>query len=196
VDGNSIWIASEYVSAACDYTTWGPFFGGSGDNLLGTCAGASHGHGGRTALGNWSTRISQLTPQRKRTGVSNRPGTRDNSRVRFLVVLAAALVLGGPASAATVSSGLYGTVERGPVTPVCVAQQPCSAPAVGAVLTFWRNSSMAGRTTVTSDGSYRVHLPSGFYTVRASQKRIEPTTVRVIRGRMVRLDFSIDTGIR
>lgn len=64
VDGNSIWIASEYIAAACDYTTWGgPFFaGGSGDNLLGSCAGASHGPGTRTALGNWSTRISKLTP--------------------------------------------------------------------------------------------------------------------------------------
>jgi hypothetical protein len=64
VDGNSIWIASEYIAAACDYTTWGgPFFvGGSGDNLLGTCAGASHGPGLRTALANWSTRISKFTP--------------------------------------------------------------------------------------------------------------------------------------
>jgi hypothetical protein len=64
VDGNSIWIASEYIAHACDYTTWGgPFFvGGSGDNLLGTCAGASHGPGSRAALGNWSTRISKLTP--------------------------------------------------------------------------------------------------------------------------------------
>jgi hypothetical protein len=64
VDGNSIWIASEYIAQACDYTAWGgPFFtGGSGDNLLGTCGGASHGPGARTALGNWSTRISRLTP--------------------------------------------------------------------------------------------------------------------------------------
>jgi hypothetical protein len=64
VDGNSIWIASEYIAHACDYTTWGgPFFiGGTGDNLLGTCAGASHGPGTRAALGNWSTRISKLTP--------------------------------------------------------------------------------------------------------------------------------------
>jgi len=64
VDGNSVWIASEYIGHACDYTAWGgPFFvGGSGDNLLGTCGGASHGPGGRTALGNWSTRISLLTP--------------------------------------------------------------------------------------------------------------------------------------
>ena len=64
VDGKSIWIASQYVAHACSYTDWGgPFFaGGSGDNLLGTCGGANHGPGGRTALANWSTRISQLTP--------------------------------------------------------------------------------------------------------------------------------------
>jgi hypothetical protein len=64
VDGNSVWIASEYISAACNYVDWGgPFFaGGSGDNLLGTCGGASHGPGHRSALANWATRISKLTP--------------------------------------------------------------------------------------------------------------------------------------
>jgi hypothetical protein len=64
VDGGSVWIASEYVAKACDYPTWGgPFFaGGTGDNLLGTRAGAGHGAGLRTALGNWSTRVSQVTP--------------------------------------------------------------------------------------------------------------------------------------
>jgi hypothetical protein len=64
VDGNSVWIASEYIAQSCDYSQWGgPFFtGGTGDNLLGTCGGASHGPGARAALGNWSTRISKLTP--------------------------------------------------------------------------------------------------------------------------------------
>jgi hypothetical protein len=64
VVGNSVWIASEYISGQCNYTDWGgPFFtGGSGDNLLGTCGGASHGPGNRTALANWATRISKLTP--------------------------------------------------------------------------------------------------------------------------------------
>ena len=64
VDGNSIWIASEYIAAACGYTLWGgPFFaGGSGDNLLGTCAGSTSSPGTRTALANWSTRISKFTP--------------------------------------------------------------------------------------------------------------------------------------
>ncbi|MGB2874569.1 MAG: hypothetical protein WBB76_03755 [Gaiellaceae bacterium] len=64
VDGNSIWIASEYIGAQCSYLDWGgPFFaGGTGDNLLGTCGGASHGPGTRAALGNWSTFISKFTP--------------------------------------------------------------------------------------------------------------------------------------
>lgn len=64
VDGDSIWIASEYIAHDCAYADWGgPFFtGGNGDNLLGTCAGAGHGPGGRTALGNWSTFISKFKP--------------------------------------------------------------------------------------------------------------------------------------
>jgi hypothetical protein len=66
VVGNSVWIASELTNRApaCNYTAWGGpfFFGGTGDNLLGTCGGASHGPGVRAALGNWSTQISKLTP--------------------------------------------------------------------------------------------------------------------------------------
>jgi len=64
VDGSTVWIASEYVASACDYSTWGGrFFGGTtGDNKLGTCAASPGAAGSRTALGNWSTRISQVTP--------------------------------------------------------------------------------------------------------------------------------------
>ncbi len=64
VDGSSIWIASEYIAAACDYPTWGGrFFGASsGDNKLGTCAASPGAAGTRAALGNWSTRVSQLVP--------------------------------------------------------------------------------------------------------------------------------------
>jgi len=64
VDGNSVWIASEYIAHDCSYTDWGGrFFGaGGGDNKLGTCAATPGGAGARTALGNWSTRISKFTP--------------------------------------------------------------------------------------------------------------------------------------
>lgn len=64
VDGNSVWLASEYIAHACSYTTWGGrFFGAStGDNKLGTCAAAPGAAGSRAALGNWSTFISQFVP--------------------------------------------------------------------------------------------------------------------------------------
>lgn len=63
VDGNTIWIASEYIAQPCDYTAWGGrFFGAtSGDNKLGTCAASPGAPGARTALANWSTRISAIT---------------------------------------------------------------------------------------------------------------------------------------
>jgi len=64
VDGNSIWLASEYIAHACDYNTWGGrFFGApTGDNKLGTCAASPGAAGTRAALGNWSTFISKFTP--------------------------------------------------------------------------------------------------------------------------------------
>jgi hypothetical protein len=64
VDGNSVWLASEYIAHACDYNTWGGrFFGATtGDNKLGTCAASPGAAGTRTALANWSTFISKFTP--------------------------------------------------------------------------------------------------------------------------------------
>jgi hypothetical protein len=47
VDGNSIWIASEYVAQTCTYSAY----------LADPTCGAT-----RAPLGNWSTRISKLTP--------------------------------------------------------------------------------------------------------------------------------------
>ena len=48
VDGNSIWIASEYVAQTCDYATYLATLGKCGNT--------------RAPLGNWSTHISLLTP--------------------------------------------------------------------------------------------------------------------------------------
>ena len=56
VDGDSIWIASEYIAAACDYKKWGGSFFPDGTGTFGRCGGT------RAALANWSTRISKITP--------------------------------------------------------------------------------------------------------------------------------------
>ena len=51
-DGNTIWIAAEYIGQTCTLTEW---FANAGPTL-GSCGGT------RTALANWGTRISNVTP--------------------------------------------------------------------------------------------------------------------------------------
>ncbi len=49
VDGNSIWISSEYIAQTCTYAQYRA-------SLFGTCGGT------RGSLSNWATRITQVTP--------------------------------------------------------------------------------------------------------------------------------------
>ena len=118
--------------------------------------------------------------------------------MKIVVALVGALcLLGGTAEGSTVKSGLYGTVTRGPITPVCVAEQPCSAPVSGAVIVFSRSGGEAARTRTATNGTYRIALTPGTYLVRVLQARpVDPATAGVPRGHFRHVDFSIDTGIR
>ena len=113
--------------------------------------------------------------------------------------LALALVAGAQATVAR--SGLQGVVMRGPITPMCVAEEPCTEPARNVTLLFSRNGRVVGRAVTDSAGRYRLRLPAGAYAVRRPPplgigKGIEPNHARVYARRFVRVDFSIDTGIR
>src|SRR6266540_2611585 len=113
----------------------------------------------------------------------------------------ATLLAAGSAQATTVRSGLYGEVTRGPIAPMCIAEQPCTEPARNVTLLFSRNGHVVGRSVTDSAGRYRVRLPAGLYRVRRAggsgfDRRLEPNAARVRAGRFVRVDFSIDTGIR
>jgi hypothetical protein len=63
VDGNSVWIASEYIGQSCSYThyvnapTFAPFGGCTDPSVTNNTA-----HRTRDSLGNWYTHISKLTP--------------------------------------------------------------------------------------------------------------------------------------
>jgi hypothetical protein len=122
--------------------------------------------------------------------------------MRAAVVLASvALLAAGAAQATTVRSGLYGVVMRGPISPVCVAEQPCTEPARNVALLFSRDGRVIGRTVTDNAGRFRVRLPAGLYAVRraASQgidRRLDPNQARIRAGRFSRVDFLIDTGIR
>jgi hypothetical protein len=113
----------------------------------------------------------------------------------------ALVIVAGAGAQAPVPSGLRGVVMRGPISPTCVAEEPCTEPAKNVTLLFSRNGRIVGRAVTDSAGRYRLRLPAGVYAVRRSAsvgigRGIEPDHARVYARRFVRIDFSIDTGIR
>ena len=119
--------------------------------------------------------------------------------VRALALVTVCLAVVASSSGAVPRSGLYGTVMRGPITPVCLVGVPCEAPAANVILTFSGASFV--RSTQTDDrGVYRIGLPPGIYSVRTKSKPLgqtpRPARVRVRAGHSDRIVFLIDTGIR
>jgi hypothetical protein len=117
----------------------------------------------------------------------------------LLVGVALALVAG--AQAAVRRGTLAGEVRRGPITPVCVIEQPCDEPAKHVTLLFSRGGDVVARVETDATGHYRLRLRAGRYDVRrpgttSIDRRLEPNQVRVYAGRVTTVDFSIDTGIR
>ncbi len=112
-----------------------------------------------------------------------------------LIVVAAALAA---PSAATPRGGLYGTVTRGPTSPVCRVGVACDEPAANAVFLLVRKgTSTKVRTDAT--GHYRVRLAPGRYTVSKGSwgpGGIKPSSVVVPGGHFARVNIAIDTGIR
>lgn len=111
------------------------------------------------------------------------------------------LALAAGAQASVPRGTLAGLVKRGPIAPVCVAEQPCDEPAANVTLLFSRAGSVVARVVTDAQGRYRIRLRAGDYTVRRPgtgtfARRLEPSRVRVLSGRVKRVDFSIDTGIR
>lgn len=117
----------------------------------------------------------------------------------MLAVLGAICLFAGAASASAPRSGLHGYVEKGPITPVCRAAEPCTGPAAGVVLTFARAGATKVRVRASAVGFYRIRLRAGYYAVTSGadfDKIPWPAKVKVRLGHDDRLDFFIDTGIQ
>ena len=135
------------------------------------------------------TRLSQLRAR----SVDAAPHRGHTVSMAFLAAILAAF-------AATPATGLHGTVHRGPLTPVCRVGERCDGPA-HVTLVFSRAGRVAGRVHTGNDGSYRIRLRAGRYTVRTDspsifERRPKPSTATAPRVGYRRVDFSIDTGIR
>ena len=113
-------------------------------------------------------------------------------------LLVAVLALAAPAAAKAPTSGAYGTVTRGPISPVCRIGTPCDAPAANTAVQFTR----LGKTTrvrTNGGGQYRVRLTPGRYQVTRPDwgpGSIRPASLRVPVGRFAHVNLFIDTGIR
>ncbi|MGZ4387895.1 MAG: carboxypeptidase-like regulatory domain-containing protein [Gaiellaceae bacterium] len=121
--------------------------------------------------------------------------------MRFAALTALVLAALAVCSAAggTTTSGLRGTVTRGPIVPVCKVGEPCDAPAAKVVLVFRRNGQVA-RTTTDAKGRYRIALAPGTWAISLTRtgigNMIYPRQARVVAHAFRLVDLSIDTGIR
>ena len=106
----------------------------------------------------------------------------------------------GTAAGGTPTAVLQGTVLLAPATPVCMPRIPCMRPAPGIVLAFSRGGLVRARVTTAVDGSYRLALAPGAYSVRVTRpsgiRRLSPSGVTLAGGQVKRVTFYLDTGIR
>jgi len=118
------------------------------------------------------------------------------------VAAASTTACGGKPAAEPKSSGVYGTVKRGPLKPICTRGASCYGPAPNVTLTFSSGGKTAqkpvARPTTDAKGDYRIALAPGTYVVQAKIGigGVRPTVVRVTAGKYARLDLVADTGIR
>jgi hypothetical protein len=98
---------------------------------------------------------------------------------------------------ATLLSGLYGVVTRGPTTPVCRVDVPCTKPYGHSTLVFTR-LGVTRRVTSDAGGKYRISLVPGRWSLRVQDAHFgwRPTTVTVPSARFAKLNVFVDTGIR
>ena len=117
----------------------------------------------------------------------------------FVATTTLAFLLFTTAAAGRTGSGLRGKVLIEPAFPVCHVDQPCTKPAGNVLLVFTRRG-VARRTRTAVDGTYRLRLTPGRYTVAAPGtgrvRVLDPTTVVVPRVGYRRVTFTLDIGIR
>src|SRR4029453_19155127 len=125
--------------------------------------------------------------------------------MRTAKVLALLLILSAAAcessTAPSSSTGLVGTVLRGPTQPVCAANQSCEAP-FSSGFTVLKIGTIVAMFRSDAQGHYVIGLPAGRYTIVPDSDapimtpRSQTKDVTVGDSGMTMLDLHFDTGIR
>jgi hypothetical protein len=120
---------------------------------------------------------------------------------RLVALCAGALVITAAAAATSGGTGLYGKAIISPASPVCQEGVPCSKPAKGFRLRFFRGTTHVADARTDAAGRFRIALAPGIYrigapTLRVVYPHIQPRTATVPRGRYAHVVLTIDLGIR
>jgi hypothetical protein len=114
--------------------------------------------------------------------------------VRFVIALVAILLAGCGGDQPDATARLYGVVRIGPYPGPC--DIPCSRPAGGVKLVFWRPGHDRIQTTTDERGRYEVEVEPGTYRIDAPRyrrpARFYPTRVKVVTD--TQLNLGIDSG--
>jgi hypothetical protein len=115
-----------------------------------------------------------------------------------MVVLCVCVACGSGAGAP--SGGLQGRVTSGPTCPVEIQGSPCPPAAWTGNVRATSSDGAVHETTTGTDGSYRLVLTAGTYTVTpvvtgGGPPTAKPVTV-VVGASMQTLDLQVDSGIR
>jgi hypothetical protein len=118
------------------------------------------------------------------------------------VLALAAAACSSPASP-TSTTGLRGTVTRGPTAPVCQVNVPCDAPfSAGFTATSAASPASVAHFRSNTVGEFTVYLAPGSYRIvpDADAPIISPSsqarTVSVGSSGLTDIDLHFDTGIR
>ena len=120
---------------------------------------------------------------------------------RTLVLLLASWTMACESPSAPSSTGLSGTVLRGPTQPVCAANQSCDAP-FSSGFTVLKIGTIVASFRSDAQGHYEIGLPAGAYTIVPDADapimapRSQSKDVTVGSAGMTVLDLHFDTGIR
>ena len=99
------------------------------------------------------------------------------------------------------TTGLTGTVHRGPVTPVCQVNEPCDAP-FAATFEVRQEGRRVATFASDAEGRFTVALAPGAYLIvpAANAPLMNPSAqakaVEVGREGLTSVQLSFDTGIR
>ena len=119
----------------------------------------------------------------------------------FVVLAGVVTISACGATAPSPTTGLTGTVVRGPITPVCRIDVPCEA-SFSAGFTVQRAGREVARFQSDAEGQFTVRLDAGTYSVVPDRNAplIAPTsqsrTVTVGDTGLTAVRLTFDTGIR